>query len=184
MMTAGTKETAAAPQAGALQGLRVLDLSHGVAGPFAARLLGDLGADVIKIEAPGRGDFARYEEPLQPGVPDPERSLLFQYLNWNKRGVTLDLRNPASHAALRKLVERSDVVLEAFKPGTLDGWGIGVDRLLEWNPKLVVTSVTNFGQTGPYASYGSSDLIAQATGGGEPIAANEDFLAIPDLREL
>jgi crotonobetainyl-CoA:carnitine CoA-transferase CaiB-like acyl-CoA transferase len=115
------------PALKALNGLRVLDLSHGVAGPFAARLLGDLGADVIKVEEPVRGDLARQEEPLKPGAAEPEQSLLFQYLNWNKRGVTLDLRNEASHAALRNLVEQSDIVIEAFCPGTLDRWE------LAWN---------------------------------------------------
>src|SRR4051794_19893974 len=149
----------------ALQGLRVLDLTHGIAGPFAARLLGDLGTDVIKIEEPGRGDFARREEPLKPDAPEPEQSLLFQYLNWNKRGVTLHLRNTASHAALRRLVERSDIVIEAFRPGTLDAWGVGVARLMEWNPNLVVTSITNFGQTGPYAAYAATDLVIHAMSG-------------------
>jgi len=158
----------------ALGGLRVLDLSHGVAAPFGARLLGDLGAEVIKVEEPGRGDFARREEPLKPDAPEPEQSLLYQYLNWNKRGITLDLRNPASHAALRKLVEQSDVVIEAFRPGTLEAWGIGVDRMLEWNPNVVITSVTNFGQTGPYAAYGSSDLIAHAMGGIMQISGRVD----------
>ena len=163
-----------APRTTALEGLRVLDLSHGVAGPFAARLLGDMGAEVIKIEEPGCGDFARREEPLKSGAPEPERSLLFQYLNWNKRGVTLDLRNDASHAALRKLVEQSDIVIEAFRPGTLDRWGIGVDRLLEWKPNLVVTSVTNFGQTGPYAAFGATDLVVHAMGGVMQISGRVD----------
>jgi crotonobetainyl-CoA:carnitine CoA-transferase CaiB-like acyl-CoA transferase len=158
----------------ALHGLRVLDLSHGVAGPFAARLLGDMGADVIKVEEPGRGDFARREEPLERDAPAPEQSLLFQYLNWNKRGVTLDLRNTAFHAALRKLVERSDIVIEAFRPGTLDAWGIGVERLLEWNPNLVVTSVTNFGQTGPYAAYAATDLVIHAMSGVMQISGRVD----------
>jgi crotonobetainyl-CoA:carnitine CoA-transferase CaiB-like acyl-CoA transferase len=158
----------------ALNGLRVLDLSHGVAGPFAARLLGDMGAEVIKVEEPSRGDFARREEPLKPDVPEPEQSLLFQYLNWNKRGVTLDLRNPASHAALSKLVAQSDIVIEAFCPGTLDGWGIGVDRLHQWNPKLVVISVTNFGQSGPYAAYGATDLVLHAMGGVMQVSGRVD----------
>lgn len=169
-----THENASAPQARALAGLRVLDISEGVAAPFAARLLGDFGAEVIKVEAPGCGDAARREEPLHPDARDPEHSLLFQYLNWNKRGITLDLRNPAAHAALRKLVERADIVIESFRPGTLDAWGIGVDRLLEWQPNLVVTSVTNFGQTGPYAAYGSSDLVAQAMGGIMQISGRVD----------
>ena len=97
-MTAVKNETDA-PRLTALNGLRVLDLSHGVAGPFAARLLGDMGAEVIKVEEPGRGDFARREEPLKLDAPEPEQSLLFQYLNWNKRSVTLDLRNRGSHRA-------------------------------------------------------------------------------------
>ena len=158
----------------ALGQLRVLDLSHGIAGPFAARLLGDLGAEVIKVEEPGRGDFVRREEPLKAEAPPPEQSMLFQYLNWNKRGITLDLRNAAAHVAMRKLVERCDVVIEAFRPGTLAGWDIGVDRLLEWNPNLVVTSVTNFGQFGPYASYGATDLIVHAMGGVMQISGRVD----------
>ncbi len=169
-----TATTGSEPMLTALNGLRVLDLSHGVAGPFAARLLGDMGAAVIKVEEPGRGDFARREEPLKLGAPDPEQSLLFQYLNWNKRGVTLDLRNGASHAALRKLVEQSDIVIEAFRPGTLDGWGIGAERLLQWNPNLVVTSVTNFGQTGPYAGYRATDLTLHAMGGVMQISGRVD----------
>ncbi len=162
------------PTLTALHGLRVLDLSHGVAGPFAARLLGDMGAAVIKVEAPGRGDLARREEPLKRDAPEPEQSLLFQYLNWNKRGVTLDLGNDASHAALRKLVEQSDIVIEAFRPGTLARWGVGVECLLQWNPNLVVTSVTNFGQTGPYAAYGASDLVLHAMGGVMQISGRVD----------
>jgi hypothetical protein len=90
-MTTAAQENSATT-VGALGGLRVLDLSHGVAAPFAARLLGDFGANVIKLEKPGGGDFARTLEPLQPGVAAPEQSLIFQYLNWNKRSVTLDLR--------------------------------------------------------------------------------------------
>src|SRR3990172_4936467 len=129
---------------GALEGVRVLDLSHGVAGPFAARLLGDFGADVIKIEKPGTGDFARFLAPLKSDAPVPEQSLLFQYLNWNKRSVALDLRTSGSRPVLKRLVEASDIVVESFRPGTLDGWGLGVDQMLDWNHSVVVTSVTNF----------------------------------------
>src|SRR3990172_7610261 len=143
---------------GALDGVRVLDLSHGIAGPFAARLLGDFGADVVKIEKPGTGDFARFLEPLKSDAPAPEQSLLFQYLNWNKRSVALDLRTPGARPVMKRLVEATDIVIESFRPGTLDGWGLGVDQMLEWNPRVVVTSVTNFGQTGPYANYRAGDL--------------------------
>ena len=161
--TIQTKQSSGAPS-GALEGIRVLDLSHGIAGPFAARLLGDFGADVVKVEKPRTGDFGRYLDPVQPGE-GPERSLLFQYLNWNKRSVALDLRQGASLPLVRKLIERSDIVIEAFRPGTLARWGLSVERMLEWNPQLVVTSITNFGQTGPYADYRASDLVLQAMSG-------------------
>ena len=169
--TAQHEETA---DTSALTGLRVLDLSHGVAAPFAARLLGDFGADVIKVEKPGTGDLARALEPLQPGVAAPEAGLIFQYLNWNKRGMTLDLRAEQARSVVRRLVERSDIVIEAFRPGTLDRWGVGVDQLLEWNPRLVITSVTNFGQTGPYRDYEASDLVFQAMSGIMQISGRVD----------
>ncbi|OGA24919.1 MAG: hypothetical protein A3I01_18725, partial [Betaproteobacteria bacterium RIFCSPLOWO2_02_FULL_65_24] len=159
---------------GALDGVRVLDLSHGIAGPFAARLLGDFGADVIKIEKPGTGDFARFLEPLKSDAPAPEQSLLFQYLNWNKRSVALDLRTPGARPVMKRLVEATDIVIESFRPGTLDGWGLGVDQMLEWNPRVVVTSVTNFGQTGPYASCRASDLVLQAMSGIMQISGRVD----------
>ncbi len=159
---------------GALTGLRVLDLSHGIAGPFAARLLGDHGADVIKIERPITGDFARTLPPLKQDAPFPEQSLLFQYLNWNKRSLALDLRLAENKPTLQKLVEQSDIVIESFRPGRLESWGLGVDQLLDWQPKLVVTSVTNFGQTGPYAQYAASDLTLQALSGIMQISGQVD----------
>jgi len=162
------------PPDGALTGLRVLDLSHGIAGPFAARLLGDHGADVIKIERPVTGDFARTLAPLKRDAPYPEQSLLFQYLNWNKRSLALDLRLPENKPILRRLVEQSDIVLESFRPGRLDQWGLGVDQLLAWKPTLVVTSITNFGQTGPYAQYAASDLTLQALSGIMQISGQVD----------
>jgi crotonobetainyl-CoA:carnitine CoA-transferase CaiB-like acyl-CoA transferase len=159
---------------GALTGLRVLDLSHGIAGPFAARLLGDHGADVIKIELPVTGDFARGLPPLKHEAPTPEQSLLFQYLNWNKRSLALDLRLAKNTRLIQKLVEQSDIVIESFRPGRLEQWGLGVDQLLAWKSKLVVTSVTNFGQTGPYAQYAASDLTLQALSGIMQISGQVD----------
>ncbi|MDN3987263.1 CaiB/BaiF CoA transferase family protein [Zwartia vadi] len=159
---------------GALTGLKVLDLTHGIAGPFAARLLGDHGADVIKIERPVCGDFARTLAPLKHDAPFPEQSLLFQYLNWNKRSLALDLRLPENKPLLRRLVEQSDIVIESFRPGRLDAWGLGVDQLLDWKPTLVVTSITNFGQTGPYAQYAASDLTLQALSGIMQISGRVD----------
>lgn len=159
---------------GALHGVRVLDLSQGIAGPFAARLLGDHDADVIKVEPLSVGDSGRRLPPLQPTAPPPEQSLLFQYLNWNKRSVALDITETYGQKALRALIERSDILIESFRPGYLEGLGLGVEKMLEWNPKLVVTSITNFGQTGPYAHYEASDLTLQAMSGIMQISGQVD----------
>ena len=159
---------------GALSGVRVLDLSHGIAGPFAARLLGDFGADVIKVEKPVTGDFGRTLEPLQSNARAPEQSLLFQYLNWNKRSVCLDLRKKDTLPIIRELVCRSDIVIESFRPGVLESWGLGAEQMMKWNPRIVVTSITNFGQTGPYAQFAASDLVFQAMGGIMSISGQVD----------
>lgn len=159
---------------GALAGLRVLDLSHGIAGPFAARLLGDYGADVIKIERPVTGDFARTLAPLKCDAPFPEQSLLFQYLNWNKRSIALDLKLTENRSVIQRLVMQSDIVIESFRPGRLEQWGLGIDQLLAWKPSLVVTSVTNYGQTGPYSQYAASDLTLQAMSGIMQISGQVD----------
>lgn len=174
-MTVAPRPEAAAGAAstGALAGVRVLDLSTGIAGPFAARLMGDFGANVIKVE-PSGGDPARELPPLVDSAPNKEKSLFFQYLNWNKRGIVLDPSEVGNHAQLRELVERSDIMLESFAPGQLDAWRIGVDVLMQWNPRLVITSVTDFGQTGPYASYLGSDLVSQAMAGIMQISGTAD----------
>ena len=153
----------------ALEGVRVLDLSQGIAGPFAARLLGDFGAEVTKVEPPG-GEPGRTLHPLLHEGPQSERSLLFAYLNWNKRGIELDLASEAGRAALRRLVARSDIVIESFRPGA----GPTPQELLAWNPRAVVTSVTDFGRTGPYAHYAGSDLVHQAMSGIMQISGQAD----------
>ena len=107
--------------------MRVLDLSQGIAGPFAARLLGDHDADVIKVEPPQHGDAGRRLAPLKADAPEPEQSLLFQYLNWNKRSIALDLTTASGQRTLRALVEISDILIESFRPGTLEAWGISVE---------------------------------------------------------
>jgi crotonobetainyl-CoA:carnitine CoA-transferase CaiB-like acyl-CoA transferase len=160
---------------GALSGTRVLDLSEGIAGGFAARLMGDLGADVIKIEAPRRGDKARYAEPLVPDAPEPEQSLMFQHINWNKRGITLDLSHESARPIFKKLVESADIVIETFKPGKMAEWGYSYDQLAEWNPKIVLTSITSFGQNGPYAQYDADDLIHYAMSGVAAISGRIDM---------
>jgi crotonobetainyl-CoA:carnitine CoA-transferase CaiB-like acyl-CoA transferase len=159
---------------GALHGVRVLDLSQGIAGPFAARLLGDHDADVIKVEPPRTGESGRTLAPLKVDAPEPEQSLLFQYLNWNKRSVALDITQAVGQRTLRALIERSDILIESFRPGYLDSLGLSVDKMLEWNPRLVVTSITNYGQTGPYAHYEASDLTLQAMSGIMQISGQVD----------
>ncbi|VTU45629.1 Succinyl-CoA:(R)-benzylsuccinate CoA-transferase subunit BbsF (plasmid) [Variovorax sp. SRS16] len=157
----------------ALAGVRVLDLSQGIAGPFAARLLGDFGAEVIKVEPP-EGDSARRLAPLKTDAPADEQSLLFQYLNWNKRGIVLDFETLAGRASLQALVRASDIVIESFRPGVLMQWGLAPAKMLEGNPRLVVTSVTDFGQAGPYAGYRGSDLVHQAMSGIMQISGQAD----------
>ena len=159
---------------GALHGVRVLDLSQGIAGPFAARLLGDHDADVIKVEPPRTGESGRTLAPLKVDAPAPEQSLLFQYLNWNKRSVALDITQAVGQRTLRALIERSDILIESFRPGYLDSLGLSVDKMLVWNPRLVVTSLTNYGQTGPYAHYEASDLTLQAMSGIMQISGQVD----------
>jgi crotonobetainyl-CoA:carnitine CoA-transferase CaiB-like acyl-CoA transferase len=157
----------------ALEGVRVLDLSQGIAGPMAARLLGDFGAQVVKVEPP-EGDAARRMHPLVHEGPAAERSLLFAYLNWNKQGVVLDLTEDGALDNLRALVEQSDIVIESYKPGTLAGLGASPAQMLAWNPKVVVCSVTDFGQEGPYAQYIGSDVVHQAMSGIMQISGDAD----------
>jgi len=145
---------------GPLSGLKVVDISTVVAGPFAAGLLGDYGAEVIKVELPGAGDSLRALAPHKDGVP-----LWWKVTNRNKRGVTLDLRKPEGRNLFAKLVVDADVLVENFRPGTLDGWGITRAWLQGINPRLTILRVTGFGQDGPYAERAGFDQIAQGMGG-------------------
>src|SRR5262245_22406218 len=147
----------------ALAGLRVLDLTD-LKGALCAKLMGDMGADVIKIEPPG-GDAMRVIGPFLDGTPHRDRSLLFWFYNTSKRGVTLDLHNPAGQDLLRQLVAKTDVLVESFAPGMLAQLGLGYEELKRLNPRLVLTSISPFGQTGPYRDYRSSDTVAEALGG-------------------
>lgn len=145
---------------GPLTGIRVLDFTRVVAGPYATMLLADLGAEVIKVEMPGRGDDGRYGYPTVEGVP-----LAHLALNRNKKCITLDLRTPRAQEIVRQLAARVDVVAENFTPGTMDRWGIGYESLRQENPRLVYAALSGFGQTGPYAKRPSYDIVAQAMGG-------------------
>jgi crotonobetainyl-CoA:carnitine CoA-transferase CaiB-like acyl-CoA transferase len=152
-----------------LAGIRVLDLSRVIAGPFCSQILGDMGADVLKVEEPGQGDDTRsWGPPFQSG-----ESVYFFCINRNKRSVTLNLKHPRGQAILRDLAARSDVLLENFKPGTLKKLGLDWDDLRAVNPRLIFCSISGFGRSGPSADRGGYDVIVQAVGGlmgitGEP----------------
>lgn len=154
--------------AGALDGIRVLDLGTRIGAPFAATLLAELGADVIKVEHPRTGDFMRSIGPF-----DGETSLFWSVEGRGKRSITLDLSVPDGQALLRRLVEHADVLVENFRPGTLEKWGLAPDDLRSINPRLVVGRVSVYGQDGPYRDRPGLDRNGIALGGllgitGEP----------------
>ena len=157
----------------ALDDLRVLDLSQGIAGPLAARLLGDFGADVVKIEPP-EGDCARRLGPFAGGEPHLEKSLPFLLTNLNKRGVTLAVDRPEGAALLRRLAAETDVIIESFPPGYLAARGLDHATLARDNPALVMTSITPFGQTGPYRHFAGDEIVAYASGGIMAISGTAD----------
>jgi crotonobetainyl-CoA:carnitine CoA-transferase CaiB-like acyl-CoA transferase len=144
----------------ALAGLRVLDLTRLLPGPFCTMLLADLGADVIKIEEPNGGDPARHYPPLHG-----DTGALFVLVNRNKRSLTLDLKTDAGRDVLLKLVERSDVLVESFRPGVMDRLGLGYERLAERNPRLIYATLSGFGQSGPYRDRAGHDLNYLALAG-------------------
>lgn len=143
-----------------LSGIRILDLTHVLAGPFCTTMLADLGADVIKVEKPGKGDISRLVNPFRQG-----ESYYFAGLNRNKRSVALDLKLSSGKAVLEDLVKRSDVLVENFRPGTLESLGFGYNRLHATNPGLVICSISGFGQSGPLREQTSLDVVAQAMAG-------------------
>jgi formyl-CoA transferase len=153
----------------ALGGLRVLDVATLFAGPLAATLLGDYGADVVKVEHPVRGDPVRNHGASKDGVP-----LWWTMLSRNKRAVTLYLGAPEGQALFRRLVADADVVIENFRPGTLERWGLGPDVLLADNPRLVLARVTGFGQVGPLAGRPGFGTLAESMSGFAAITGQPD----------
>jgi crotonobetainyl-CoA:carnitine CoA-transferase CaiB-like acyl-CoA transferase len=145
---------------GPLQGYRVLDVSTILAGPLCARILGDHGAEVIKVEHPSKGDGMRGHGPAKDGIP-----LWWKEISRNKLSVGLSLSDPAGADLFLRLAATADVVVENFRPGTLERWGVGPDRLHEVNPGLVLTRVTGFGQQGPYAARAGFGTLAEAMSG-------------------
>jgi crotonobetainyl-CoA:carnitine CoA-transferase CaiB-like acyl-CoA transferase len=152
----------------ALQGIKVLELGQLIAGPFAGKTLADFGADVIKVEPPGTGDPLRKWRLLRGGT-----SVWWEVQSRNKRSVCLDLREAGGQEAVRALAREADVVIENFKPGTLEGWGLGWDRLHALNPRLVMLRISGYGQTGPDKDRPGFGVIGESMGGlryltGEP----------------
>jgi crotonobetainyl-CoA:carnitine CoA-transferase CaiB-like acyl-CoA transferase len=164
------------PQLGALAGVRVLDLSRVLAGPWATQILGDLGADVIKIEKPGAGDDTRAWGPPFLGRPDGDAGDAAYYLsaNRNKRSVTVDFTNPEGAGIIRKLAAHCQIIVENFKLGGLEKYGLDYDSLRAVNPGLVYCSLTGFGQTGPYAARAGYDFLIQGMGGLMSITGQPD----------
>ncbi|KCB26893.1 CoA-transferase family III protein [Bordetella hinzii CA90 BAL1384] len=151
-----------------LNGIRVLELGQLIAGPFAAKMLGEFGAEIIKIEPPGKGDPLRNWRLIHDGT-----SVWWQVQSRNKKSVSLDLRQPEAQELIRKLAAEVDVVIENFKPGTMEGWGLGWEDLRAINPRLVMLRVSGYGQTGPYRDLPGFGAIGEAMGGlrhlsGEP----------------
>ncbi len=147
-----------------LHGIRVLDLSRVMAGPYCASMLADAGAEVIKIEIPGAGEDSRHIGPFADGAGGRE-SAYFMLLNRGKKSVTLDLKSPRGLALFKRLVGKSDVLVENFRPGAAERLGIGYPALSAINPRLIHASITGFGQTGPLASRPAYDLVIQAMSG-------------------
>ncbi len=152
----------------ALAGLRVVEMGQLIAGPFAGKTLGDFGAEVIKIEAPGSGDPLRNWRLIQDGT-----SVWWQVQSRNKRSIALDLRSAEGQGIAKKLIAQADVLIENFRPGTLEGWGMGYEALARDNPGLIMLRISGYGQTGPYRDLPGFGAIGEAMGGlrhltGEP----------------
>lgn len=153
----------------ALAGLKVIELGQLIAGPFASKLLGEFGADVIKIEPPGTGDPLRKWRVLKDGT-----SLWWHVQTRNKRSLALDLRSAEGQSIVRRLVEEADIVIENFRPGTLEKWGLGWEALSELNPRLIMVRISGYGQTGPYRDRPGFGVIGEAMGGLRYLSGHPD----------
>jgi crotonobetainyl-CoA:carnitine CoA-transferase CaiB-like acyl-CoA transferase len=157
-----------------LEGVRVLDLSRLLPGPFASLLLADFGADVVKVEDTGAGDYARAAPPYVEGVQESAKSAAFIALNRNKRSVRLDLKADAGREALLTLVEGADVLLESFRPGVMERLGLGLDALRARNPRIVHCAISGFGQTGPLTQRPGHDMNYLALAGAMALTGVRD----------
>jgi crotonobetainyl-CoA:carnitine CoA-transferase CaiB-like acyl-CoA transferase len=160
-----------------LEGIRVLDLTRAMAGPFCTMMLGDLGADIIKVERPGRGDESRGWGPPfvgEPYGPYPGESAYFISANRNKRSITINLKTPDGQDIVRRLAAKSDALVENFRAGVLDRLGLGYEKLRDVSPRLVYCSISGYGSSGPYAAHAGYDFIIQAEGGFMGITGPEE----------
>ncbi len=162
----------------AMEGICVLDLSQRVAGPYCTKLMAMQGAEVIKVEPPGSGDPMRSMEPFVGDDPHLEKSIPFLYLNTGKKGVTLDIEQPSGRKLLLGLVEQADALVESFAPQYLPSLGLDYETLQRLNPRLVVSSISHFGQSGPYRDYKGEEIVDQA------IAGHVDITGEPDREPL
>ncbi len=152
-------------QESALSGLTVVELSEQVSGPYCARLLGALGAEVIKVEKAPSGDRARNMGPFISDEPDPEMSALFLYLNTNKKSVTLEWETSAGREILERVLMQADVLVESFPPGYMDSHGLSFESLQKINPRLIIVSMSDFGSSGPYRDWTATPQVNLALGG-------------------
>ena len=158
---------------GALKGLRVVEMGQLIAGPFAAKTLGDFGADIIKIEPPGAGDPLRNWRLIQDGT-----SVWWQVQSRNKRSIALDLRSAEGQDIARQLIAQADVLIENFRPGTLEGWGMDYETLSRTNPGLVMLRISGYGQTGPYRDLPGFGAIGEAMGGLRHLTGEPDRIPV------
>jgi crotonobetainyl-CoA:carnitine CoA-transferase CaiB-like acyl-CoA transferase len=159
---------------GPLAGARVLDLTQGVAGPYATKLFSDYGAEVLKIERPGAGDPSRGIGPFPDDTPNPEASGMFLHLNTGKQSVTLNLKTATGRRLLLRLAAEADLILESFRPGTLERLGIGPDVLAEASPTAALVRISSFGQDGPYRDFEADDMLLYAAGGVMQVTGDPD----------
>lgn len=159
---------------GLLSHLSVLDFTHYVAGPYCTRLMAGFGAEVIKVERVATGDFQRHQVPFYQNQPGLERSLLFHWLNEGKQSITLDLKHAKAKEILTPLIEQADILIENFSPGVMARLGLGYDELKQINPRLVVVSISNFGQTGPRRNWKASEISLYAMSGGMSLTGDSD----------
>jgi len=157
-----------------LSSVTVIELSQYIAGPFCTKILAGMGAKVIKIEKPGVGDPTRRMGPFPGDIPDPEKSGTFLYLNTGKKGITLDLETATGIKMFKMLVRDADVVVENFQPGVMSKLGLSYKILEKVNPRLVITSISNFGQNGPYRDYKADEMTILALGGMMYITGDPD----------